>query len=56
LRGAYIPAGSHKIEMKYTNEKLDLYKKIGYAATFLLLLIIFLLPIFSGKKKETNVK
>jgi hypothetical protein len=39
LRGAYIPAGNHKIEMKYTNEKLDLYKKIGYVSTFLLILL-----------------
>jgi hypothetical protein len=52
LRGAYIPAGNHKIEMKYTNEKLDLYKKIGYVATFLLILLSIFI-YFKNRKLES---
>lgn len=52
LRGAYIPAGNHKIEMKYTNEKLDLYKKIGYVATLLLILLSIFI-YFKNRKLES---
>ena len=40
LRGAYIPAGSHKIEMKFNAEKLDNYILISRIASFISLLLI----------------
>lgn len=43
LRGAHIPAGNNKIEMKFTSTKLGNYLNIGYVASvisFLLMLSI----------------
>jgi hypothetical protein len=52
LRGTYIPAGNHKIEMKFTAEKLVTYKKIGYLASFLLCLIAAIILFDSYKKSK----
>jgi hypothetical protein len=38
LRGAYIPAGNNKIEMKFTSKKLDFYLNISLIATIVLVL------------------
>jgi uncharacterized membrane protein YfhO len=45
LRGAYIPAGKHKIEMKFTQEKVAKYRNISLASGIILLIlsIVFLL-------------
>lgn len=40
LRGAYIPAGNHKLEMKFTASKLDMYILVGRIATALVLAIV----------------
>jgi hypothetical protein len=40
LRGAYIPSGSHKIEMKFKTEKLDLYTNLTFGFTILLTLFV----------------
>jgi hypothetical protein len=54
LRGAYIPAGNHKIEMRYEQPKLDLLIKVGQGATLLLLLFVFVLPIIQKRRTKNN--
>lgn len=39
LRGAYIPSGNHKVEMRFEPVKTALYKNIGRTACVILLLI-----------------
>jgi hypothetical protein len=53
LRGAYIPAGIHIIDMKYTQSKLDLYRTIGQVSS--LILFIFLIGIVF-KDQKTKFK
>jgi len=52
LRGAYIPAGNHKIEMRYSQETLDKLKIVGRFATAFLLLILFFAPFIDQKWKK----
>lgn len=52
LRGAYIPAGNHKIEMRFEQPKLDLLIKIGQVATLLLILLVFAIPMIENKLKK----
>jgi hypothetical protein len=54
LRGAYIPAGNHKIEMRYEQPKLDLLIKVGQGATLLLLLFVFALPIIQKRRTKKH--
>ena len=51
LRGAFIPAGNNKIEMKFLPEKLLNYKSISFWSTILLLLLLSLVSYFILKKK-----
>jgi hypothetical protein len=51
LRGAYIPAGTHKIEMKFEVSQLDLYKKISIASSWLLFLSSIAFLILINRKK-----
>lgn len=55
LRGAYIPAGSHKIEMKFHSKNADLYRNITFAGSVLMLLSIFAFlyfQFFKNSKKQ----
>jgi hypothetical protein len=54
LRGGYIPAGNHKIEMRYEQPKLDLLIKVGQGATLLLLLFVFALPIIQKRRTKKH--
>jgi hypothetical protein len=52
LRGAYIPAGTHKIEMKFEVSQLDLYKKISIASSWLLFLSSIAFLILINRKNK----
>lgn len=51
LRGAYIPAGNHKVEMKFYPVKGNQYKMIATIATILLLVIFGGIFYFLYKRK-----
>jgi hypothetical protein len=53
LRGVYIPAGKHKIEMKFTAEKLDFYKKMSQFATLVLCILVGFI-LFKEYKPKSN--
>jgi hypothetical protein len=53
LRGLYIPAGKHKIEMKFTADKLDFYKKMSQFATLILCILVFVI-LFKEYKTKGN--
>lgn len=53
LRGVYIPAGKHKIEMKFTAEKLDFYKKMSQLATLILCILVGFI-LFKEYKTKSN--
>jgi hypothetical protein len=53
LRGAYIPSGSHKIEMKFKTEKLDLYTNLTFGFTILLTLFV-VFAIYSTYFQKKN--
>jgi hypothetical protein len=52
LRGAYIPAGNNKIEMKFKVTKLERYKMIG--ACFSLLIVILSVGIIYFEKRKST--
>lgn len=54
LRGAYIPAGNNKIEMKFTAKKLEKTKMIGYIFSVLLLLGCALVLYLRYFKKKNS--
>lgn len=51
LRGAYIPAGNHKIEMKFNADKLQPYMVARTIATLLFCLIIVFIFYYDRKQK-----
>jgi hypothetical protein len=53
LRGAYIPSGNHKIEMKFTADKLDTNILISRIATSIMVLLI-IGYIFRNYTKRTT--
>jgi hypothetical protein len=53
MRGVYIPAGKHKIEMKFTAEKLDFYKKMSQFATLVLCILVGFI-LFKEYKPKSN--
>ncbi|MFN9319540.1 MAG: hypothetical protein ACK58Q_03065 [Chitinophagales bacterium] len=52
LRGAYIPSGNNKVEMKFTATKLGKYKMIGYIGSFIIFFLCLGI-IFYIKKRST---
>ncbi|MBL7790076.1 MAG: hypothetical protein JNL75_09650 [Chitinophagales bacterium] len=54
LRGAYIPAGNNKVEMKFTAKKLDSYLTLGYVASVLSFLLILGLVYWVYFRRTTS--
>jgi len=54
LRGAYIPAGNNKVEMKFKVKKLDFYKTISFASTLIQVILLLGVIIFYFRKKDTE--
>ena len=52
LRGAFIPSGSHKIEMRYTQEKLDFLRTLGQLASLLLIIVVITIPYIEGRLRK----
>lgn len=52
LRGAYIPAGSNKVEMKFLPSKLGNYLTIGYISSFVSLLLLLVVIYLNFFKKD----
>lgn len=52
LRGAYIPSGNNKVEMKFTATKLGKYRMIGYIGSFIIFFLCLGI-IFYIKKRST---
>lgn len=56
LRGAFIPAGNHKVEMKFIVKKITTYKTICSILTAIMLLLCIFLVYREYKPKNIEVK
>lgn len=56
LRGAYIPAGNHKVEMKFKPTTLLKLLNVSFIFTIILLLFSLFIVWFSIKKSKTEIE